>query len=225
MADTIDGIKQQASQYASALVFCSFGKESLTAVDLCAKHFQRVDAVCMSYAPGMQWFQKWQQYARNRWGIQVREIEHWGVKVEQACGYRCKSIEHVHIPKLKETVEAEHKASGCDIVVTGARMAESLGRRRTMVRGNWPGYAPLAHWLRADVYAYLQANNLPVPDSEVLDMGGIGLDTKSLLWLHDRYPDDFALLRKRFPYVGAVVKRREWFGVGVDYRRSGDHGK
>lgn len=33
-----------------------------------------------------------------------------------------------------------------------------------------------------------------------------------VLWLHDDYPDDFALLCAHFPYARAVVKRREFYG-------------
>ena len=37
--------------------------------------------------------------------------------------------------------------------------------------------------------------------------------------LSDDHPEDFERLCRVFPYAGAVVQRRDWFGVGADKPR------
>jgi hypothetical protein len=72
------------------------------------------------------------------------------------------------------------------------------------------------------VYAYLKARNIPVPQ-ESIDMGakgaGVDLHPDSLLWIYDNHPDDFRKIERVYPYVRAAVYRREWYGIGKDYRK------
>lgn len=77
---------------------------------------------------------------------------------------------------------------------------------------------PLANWTRSQVLEYLHSRNIKVPE----DMGGskytrsgCDLNTRSILWLYDTMPDDFEKLQAVFPYVGAVVARREFYGINA----------
>jgi hypothetical protein len=60
--------------------------------------------------------------------------------------------------------------------------------------------------------SYLKINNIPLPDSSGKNATGVDLSTPSILWLHDKYPDDFKKLLQFFPYAGAAVQRREYYG-------------
>jgi len=42
---------------------------------------------------------------------------------------------------------------------------------------------------------------------------GVGLVTRSLLWLHENEPDDFKKILRWFPFAEAVVYRRKYYGI------------
>jgi 3'-phosphoadenosine 5'-phosphosulfate sulfotransferase (PAPS reductase)/FAD synthetase len=101
------------------------------------------------------------------------------------------------------------------LIVTGAKEADSLWRRQKyfkfMTDENM--HFPLRKWRKDDVLAYLDMHKIELPKAPKSGSTGIDLSTVSLLWLYDHYKDDFEKIERWFPYVGAVVKRREWYGV------------
>ena len=219
--DSIDVIKQQSARHDSVVVALSFGKDSLVVMDLCCKHFKRVEAFCMSFVTGMNIMQQKLQYSRDRWGVEVKEIEHWAAVRHRAQGFRCfESYHEGKLPNLAMTLEQQKKETGCSLSVTGTRAAESLGRRAGLRRreegveaGAWAGdWHPIAWWNRAEVIAYLKNNNLPMEDIDK-DMQGISNDATSILWLHDNHPADYQKWLEVFPLASCVVKRRELYGI------------
>ena len=106
--------------------------------------------------------------------------------------------------------------TGIPLVVTGAKKADSLWRRRNLskTRKRTSIVHPIKDWTKFDVLAYLEANKIPLPESSGHSATGIDLSTPSLLWLHDRHPEDFARLRQWFPHIDAVPARRDFYAPG-----------
>jgi 3'-phosphoadenosine 5'-phosphosulfate sulfotransferase (PAPS reductase)/FAD synthetase len=74
--------------------------------------------------------------------------------------------------------------------------------------------APICGWNKYDVLAYLKAQQIPIPEAQAgKNTTGIDLSTPSLLWMYDHHRDDFERICEVFPFAGAVVKRREGYGV------------
>lgn len=218
--DTIEDVKSQADRHEAVLVALSFGKDSLVVADLCVKNFKRVEAFCMSYVVDLDLTKRWLQFARDRWGLEVKEIEHWGAVRNRARGQWCfpQDIEG-KLPNLASTIAAQKDVFGVKLCATGTRAAESLGRRAGLMRqqrgekaGAWAGdWHPIAWWRRENVVAYLKQNNLPLDDCDK-DMQGWSNDRASILRLHDEHPADYVKWRERFPLVEAVVRHRGWYG-------------
>lgn len=164
--DSIEDVKSQASRYDAVLVAYSGGKDSLVTIDLLAKYFKRIEGFCMSFVVGLDVTKKYIQFAKDRWGVDIQEIEHWAARKQKLNGLRCPPTDVEGPLSLAETIAEQKKAYGIDLCATGTRAAESLGRRAGLRRreqgiasGAWPGdWHPIAWWTRGEVVAYLNQN-------------------------------------------------------------------
>jgi hypothetical protein len=118
---------------------------------------------------------------------------------------------------LQSVYTAARKRSGIQLIATGAKDSDSAHRRR-LLRWNKDDALtfPVQTWHKHDVLAYLKAHNIPMPVGSGRQTSGIDLSTPEVLWLHDEYPDDYQKLVKYFPFVEAIVYRRQWYGVTDD---------
>lgn len=209
LADTRDLISSFAA-INDAVIVALDGKDSMCVMDLCVGTFKRVEGFCMVYAFGTERFQRKAEYVKNRWGIDLKEVEHFGAVDHINRGHWCFPKEHPGPRRMRDAYELQKQEYGIGLVATGSRMSESLGRRQCIERDTWPGWHPIAQWRKADVLNYLKMRNIPLPEREA-DMQGISLHRKEILKLHDTSRHDFDLIAKRFPFVEAVVKHREWY--------------
>lgn len=120
--------------------------------------------------------------------------------------------------KLRDIYKLALIEAKTTVLVTGAKKADSLWRRRqlsTWSMDDMGVITPLTDWSKHDVIAYLKSRNIPweMIGDQKANASGIGLSTASLLFIYDNYPDDFKKIEEVFPYCGAVVKRRDWYGV------------
>ena len=213
-----------ARRHSEILVALSGGKDSLAVMDICAKSFPKVQAFFKYLVPGLAVLEKQFQFAQDRYGIEVFQFPCNATLEAQAAGIWCDSVADFKIPQggipLKLSFAYALEVSGCPIMATGMKDADGLPRRQFFANIRDGGDSlwnrvihPLRAWSKKDVLDYLKANNIPLPSQEGGATGGVGLNHDSLCWLHDNHPEDFAKLLKWFPYAGAAVKRREWFGV------------
>lgn len=200
----------------------SGGKDSLVVASLCSRAFEQVDAMFMYTVPGLRVQQAPLEAgaARFKFGA-VHQYPHWAVGrfVRQAI-FAWPTLATSDIDEddwtLADVYDAARVDSGTSLIATGARRNDSLWRRRMM--NTWGKeddqiVYPIADWTKFDVMGYLRANKLPIPESSGRAATGVDLTTPSLLWLHDSHPDDFATLESYFPFIRAVVKRRQLHGA------------
>ena len=224
--ETLDELRQLPGLHQAVVVACSFGKDSLIALDLCCKFFQRVECLHMTYVPGLELTAKRCGYVRQRWGMTPHVVEHWGALEHRRKGYRCFPDDTVKRKTIKDIYDEAKVELNCSLIVTGTRAAEDIGRRAGILRGMrgetagaWPGdYHPLAFWrhskTQSDLLPYLRNNN--IEPFEAIDgcKHGLSNDAKTILWLHDNHKKDYARWLEVFPLASAVVARREYFGIG-----------
>lgn len=219
---------EAAAKHEACLVAFSGGKDSLVVLDLCWRTFRRVEAFCMVLVPGLRCLEEQLEFARERWGVTIHEYPHWLLSKYVAQGtygwgrgsadaQAAWSAEHEL--KQKDVYALASKESGIRIVASGQRKADYLFRvsdsNRGRRRASFELLLPIVGWNKLDVLAYLKTHDIPLPDTTAgKSTTGIDLSTPSLLFLHDRYPDDFERLCEFFPFAKAAVCRREWFGVG-----------
>ncbi len=210
LLDTQQLIESQAACH-DAVIVALDGKDSMVVMDLLAKTFKRVEAFCMVYAFGMDRFRRKAEYVKARWGVELKEVEHYGAIDHFNRGWYCLPRVAEGPRKLRDAYEQQKREYGIPLVATGSRMSESLGRRQCIQRDTWPGWHPIALWRKADVVGYLRAKDIPLPDKDA-DMQGISVDRETILNLYDHSLGDYELIRKRFPFVECMVKQRGWYG-------------
>ena len=218
--DTIDELRQASALHDAVVVACSFGKDSLIALDLCTKHFKRVEALHLVYVHGLELTAQRVEYVKQRWGVDTLVVDHPGSLEHRYRGYRCFVDRSVTRKSLKQIYAEAKQTLNCTAVVTGTRAAEDIGRRAGMRRGEWPGELhPLAFWrhskTHSDLLPYLRNNNIQPYEPLKGCRHGLSNSAETILWLHDNHPRDFSRWLEVFPLASCVVKRRELYGMGA----------
>ena len=213
-----------AKTHDTAIVSYSTGKDSMIVMDLCAKHFKKVIALHMYLVRDIAYIERGLNYARRRWGCEVIQYPHWALfkymKDNQFCNYpEAKFLTEV---SLSDVYALALRDTGCKLILTGAKKADGLWRRRwlrtletSLVYANVK--FPIQEWMKLDVTAYMKTNAIPMPAlsaSAKSGVSGIGLNSESILWMNDTQPDDYDRMTRVFPFIGAVVARREFYGIG-----------
>lgn len=222
--DTLRMLEQHASTHDSVLVAFSGGKDSLVTLDLCCKIFPKVVAFHKWLVPGLEVIERQLDIARNRYKVPVLEYPSASFFEAQRDGLFCNpapELQDMEDISLAETFYWPRMDTGIQLMATGMRASDGLKRRqffaniRATGKSDWANTIfPIEHWRKIDVLTYLKVNKIPLPPAEKGSVtSGVGLNTESLLWLHDEFPRDFAKLKRFFPYIEAVVKRREYHGV------------
>jgi hypothetical protein len=216
--ETLELLAEARSRSDAVLAAYSDGKDSRVVLDLCLRTFSRVELFFMEFIPGLRCVEEGLEAAEQRIGKPIRRYPHWLLAKCIKGGVYCApwfGLDDLPDWKLADVYQLAMADTGIPLLATGAKRADSLWRKRQM--NTW-GKAdhmlyPLAGWNKIDVLGYLQARGIPIPDSSGAVATGIDLSTPSLLWLHDRHPEDFERVCRYFPYARAVVYRRKFFGL------------
>lgn len=219
VTDTLRQLEKAAKDNSQVLVGYSGGKDSRAVMDLCSRTFETVVGFHMYFVPGLKVIREQIDYAKERWKVPMMFFPHWGFFKAYTSGLYCDpghvfddvgdySLPHIHAAAAKE--------AGIKLIAHGGKKRDGLWRKWALNHHKNQPYEmlyPIVEWTKYDVLAYLKAQNIPIPDSASPIAGGIGLDTATLLWLHDHHLEDFEKIEVYFPYIRAVVCRREWYGV------------
>lgn len=208
-----------AKRHKSVLVAFSGGKDSLVCLDLAAKHFKRVVPFFMYFVPGLRCIDEKMDILKSRWGLDLLEYPHFVMFRAYSNSIYCKKS--IRMAKelrefgLVDIYKAVIHDTGIPLIINGSKESDSLWRRQRYFKFmTFENVAyPLKTWKKYDVLSYLKMNNIPIPPSSGHQSTGVDLSTPSILWIYDNYPDDFKKIEQFFPFIGAVVKRREWYGV------------
>lgn len=216
--DTLKELRDVKRQTDSILVAFSGGKDSLVCLDLCMQTFKHVQPFFLYLVPGLQCIQVQLDKAQQRYGIEVLQYPHWllfhCLKHHVFCSSYYKDSFDIGELKINDIHAAIIHDTGIPLIVQGAKESDSMWRRRYFVINKFDRVIyPLKKWHKRDVLSYLKINNIPMPDSEGKNANGIDLTAPAVLYLHDKYPDDYQKVLQLFPFAEAIVKRRDWYGV------------
>lgn len=210
---SIAEVERQASQHDAVLVAYSGGKDSKVVLELCAKAFRRVEVFCMSLVPGMRITQEALAGARERYGVVTHDVQHWSIYQDLRTGLFGAVVPNDVKAGFKTTYAEMTNRTGIELIATGCRKAESLGRAAVIKMGVLPGWHLIADWSRKNVLDFLACHQIPLPANDGrADMSGVSLHPQSLLWMHQHYPDDFERIEVAFPFVRGVVMREKFYG-------------
>lgn len=223
---SLELLQEKARTHEKVLVSFSGGKDSWCCLDLCMKAgFKHVQPFLMYMFPGMSMDAAEIRKAEAHYpGIKVLRYPHWllfrVLKYGVFCDGHWKKRLEMWEPKLFDLYAAICHETGISLICHGAKEADSIWRRKVYFSSYHfePMLYPLKRWSKFDVLAYLKINNLEhvatgSAERQKKNAGGIDLTAQSLLWMHDQHHEDFERIKVMFPYIEAVVKRRDWYGI------------
>lgn len=217
MPELLQPIQTAAALTDSVIVGFSGGKDSVVTLDLCMKHFKRVEGYFLYYVPGLSFQERMLQWAERRYGISIYRLPHFELsKFLQMGSFRPVdlAVPTVEVADLYAHLRAHF---GIHWIAAGERIADSIWRRAmikhsgTIDRKRGRLY-PVAHFSKAHIFAYIKAHRLQVSEeSRVLGFSFRSLQADDLIKIRQHYPDDFAKIKAMFPLVEAGIKHREWY--------------
>ncbi|MDR1937988.1 MAG: phosphoadenosine phosphosulfate reductase family protein [Tannerellaceae bacterium] len=203
--DTIRGIDRIREQSDTAMLFCSWGKDSLVLLDLLYPRFDKVICVFMYFVPGLEHIEKYIRWAKAKYpGIEIDQIPHWNLTYILQSGMFCVANPKVKLLNLADIDSAMRLKHNTGYAFYGMKKADSLNRR--LMLGTYENYEnkgkvyPLADWKQGDVLTYMKHHKLPQPVRySKKASGGVCFDIDCFLWMRENYPEDLQKVLKVFP--------------------------
>ncbi len=213
MDSVLSTIAEVRKQTASAIVFVSFGKDSLCLLDLLYPRFDRLVCVFMYFVPDLEHINRYLRYCQARYPQAVWvQTPHWNRTYIRKTGMYCEPQPETKLKKLSDVCEEVREATGIQWVFLGMKKADSLNRRLMLMQyessnytNNFTAY-PLAEWTNKEVLAYMRTAKLPAP--VIYGKGasnGIGFNLDCFLWLRDNCPQDLERIYSAYPLSRRIL--------------------
>lgn len=197
----------------AAIIFCSFGKDSLVTLDLVYPQFSRIICVFMYFVKNLEHVTRWMNWAKAKYPrIEFLEVPHWNLTYILRGGLYCVPDPHVKLMKLADVVHSVRLKTGVYYTFLGMKKSDGMNRN-LMLKGyesqnyeNKGFVYPLADWTQKDVLAYMKMNVLPQPirySSKA--SSGIGFNLECFLWLRKNFPGDLQKIYTVFPMSERIL--------------------
>jgi 3'-phosphoadenosine 5'-phosphosulfate sulfotransferase (PAPS reductase)/FAD synthetase len=208
-------LKELREKTDGVIVAYSGGKDSKVVLELCHRAGFKISSFFMEFVPGISFLEKDMAETEKKYGITIKRYPHWLLPRVLKGGIYCDpSMEWDFLPEytVSDIYAAARDFFNCQYVLTGAKRSDSLWRRRN-IKATEDEFLihPIQDFLKLDVLAALQIFKIPLPPTDNCNASGIDLSRQNILWLYDSYPEDFKKISTYFPYIGAIVKRRELY--------------
>ena len=196
-------------------VAVSFGKDSLCTLDLCCRVFERVEGYYLYRVAGLRIVDDWASDVKVRFGVTVRMYPHFILsKCYQHGVYspHWNGGEKARGLKLRQIEDQFRADSNVDWLAMGWRRNDSFSRAIIMKTCAGLDFKtrrvfPLRAWRRQDVYDYLSARKIPLPNGlGRKDQGGLDFHAGALGYLKTNYPDDYEKWLRDFPFSEVALK-------------------
>jgi len=214
-------VKRAAAMTDQITVGFSTGKDSIAALDLCARHFKKVAAFFMFVVPGLSFQEAYVSQAERRYGIKIVRLPHWSLSTSFRVNYYrpgCDASAKTPEISLNDVEAWLRKEHGATWFAYGQKKNDSLERRGMLsacggidVKGR--RVYPVAEFSDKQVWAYLRLHRLPVPiDYAFFRRSFGGLTPEELRGVRDHFPKDFAKIVAQFPEIEAAIARDDFYG-------------
>lgn len=216
--ETLKEMAELAKTHKIVLVGYSGGKDSLATLDLALRFFDKVIPYHMYLVPHLEVDESRFRYCKQRFNMEVIQVPHfYTVEAWKSETYCDPLAIYDLIPDLTQRhvydwLKAE---TGATLILNGQKKADGLFRRRLIAKTKDTQndvYRPLKNWLRWEVLSYLKGRDIEVPASSQAENSAVSLAIKEVLWLYDNHRQDYERVKSFFPYIEAIVVRRELFG-------------
>lgn len=214
MQHTESVIEFLKTQTDSVVLFYSGGKDSLVLLDLLHSHGFKVNIAFMYFVEGLEHVEKYLDWAKKKYGVQVMKYPHWMLtQYYKDNYYRFHTNEEFQNIKLGDIENAARKDFGCQWIVSGMKQNDSLNRRlmlktyfmEALYLDGKRAY-PLSTWKKQECLSYIKFKKLPMPISYTAsNSSGVDLNKDVLLWIKEHYPDDLRKILEVFPFAETLI--------------------
>lgn len=213
-------VKRARAITPAVIVGVSGGKDSLATLDVCARHFDRIEAFFMYVVEGLEFQEKYLAYLERRYHIQIQRLPHFVLSGVYKDGYyRPITTQSAKIGRIT-LADIEFKIrqlTGLEWIATGQKKIDSLERTAMLSHCNSIDVArkrmyPIADWNNAAVFNYLKRNNVPLPPDYAIGGASFGgrLNAEWLRGIRERFPKDYQKILEVFPHAEAIVWRERF---------------
>ena len=217
---TSECLKFLKSQTSEVILFYSGGKDSITLLDILIKNGFKVHCAFMYFVKDLDHINKYLNYARTKYGVEVAEFPHFMLSQYLNDNYyRFNSDKKVPNIKVGDIENLARKHFNCEWIVSGSKASDSMVRAFMMkqyllnsISLNTKHAYPLSQWKKGDVLAYMKLNRLPMPityEQKNKKSSGLELDGEILLYLQKNYPNDLKKILEVFPLAELLIKDLE----------------
>lgn len=188
----------------------------MTCLALACAVFPEVHAFHMYLVRGLECMEAPIEAACAKFGARLQYLPHPNLSQYMRRGYYGQHRPNVKSLSFAEVEGVARRTSGCDWVVLGYRLHDSLQRSALIKSGGivdpkTKRVYPIAPWHARQVVTYIKTHRLPVvPSLGSDDTSGMDLAPRPLLALAERFPRDFARVLEVFPDVEAIVARERF---------------
>ena len=205
------------------VVGLSGGKDSLATLDLCVQEFgaENVSAFFMYLVKDLRCVETTIRWCERHYKIEVHRVPHWTLglayKYATYMPHRTGTGDWRDM-KLGDVEMLVRKKTGREWIAYGHRMADSIERVGMLSKNKGRDEVgrrvyPLWQWNEAAVVAYLRARKIPPPPRLTIlkrAMTGVSFQEDALLAIREKFPDDFAKIVEKFPFLPAKLARYEF---------------
>ncbi len=204
----------------SILVAYSGGKDSAAVLDVVVRScaFSRIELMAMYLVPGLELFEAPCRAAAARYNLPLHFVPHWdlGRLLKHAVlRPHIAGAEKLRQSKAKDVQRALTKRTGISWYAYGEKGSDSYARlfftrHEDGVRASQGRLYVIRDWRDSDVYAYLKARRIPVPQKiGNRKTSGISLEPQDLAGIKARSPSDYRKICAVFPWAEVQVQRFE----------------
>jgi len=217
--NSIDRIRERTD---TAILFCSFGKDSLVLLDLLAPRFNKVICVFMYFVQGLEHIEKYIRWTKVKYpNIEVEQIPHWNLTYILRNGMFCARNPKVKLLKLADIDKVIRLKYGINYAFYGMKKADGMNRR--LMLNTYENYEnrgmvyPLADWKQKDILSYIKFHKIPEPVRYSKNAsGGVGFNLDCFLYIRKNYPQDLHKIYKAFPMSEKIL-------IDYDNKKAGNN--
>ena len=206
--DCIDRIREITN---TAILFCSFGKDSLVLLDMLSKKFDKVICIFMYFVKDLEHIDKYIRWAKAKYpNIEVEQMPHWNLTYILKSGMYCVPNPKIKLLKLNDIIRIAKKKHQIPYVFLGMKKADGLNRRLMLKTydnyENKGNVYPLSDWSQKNVLTYIKQYKIPSPVRYSKNVsGGCGFNIDCYLFLQRHYPNDLQKILKAFPMSKKIL--------------------
>lgn len=210
-----DPLKTMSKVTDAVIVAFSGGKDSIVTMDLCFRHFKKVQPFFMYIVPDLSFQEKTLEWYEKKYQTEIIRLPH--MDVSEFFHYGSFRISDTTFPIVSINDIYKYVRLKSDIwwIAAGERINDSIVRRAMMKKSGSIDvqrgrFYPVSAWKKQEILDYIKFHGLYLsPDSRKLGFSFRSLDGRELSAIKQIFPADYEKILHLYPFAEAGVRREE----------------